>query len=77
MSKILDLKGKTFNRLTVIERVDSDKKGQSMWLCKCDCGTVKIIQGYCLKKGLTKSCGCLQRDNARFQDRGQNRIGFG
>ena len=77
MSKILDLKGKTFNRLTVIKRVDSDKKGQSMWLCKCDCGTVKIVRGYCLKKGLTKSCGCLRRDNARFHIQPDNRLSLG
>ena len=31
-----------------------------MWLCKCDCGTEKIIQGDCLLKGHTKSCGCLR-----------------
>lgn len=62
MSKIMDIKGKTFNRLTVIKRVSSDKKGQSMWLCKCKCGRNKVIQGYLLKKGNTKSCGCLRKD---------------
>jgi hypothetical protein len=29
-----------------------------MWLCQCDCGTQKLINGYNLRKGLSKSCGC-------------------
>ena len=32
-----------------------------MWLCKCECGTEKIINGYHLRSGHTKSCGCLSK----------------
>lgn len=27
------------------------------WCCKCDCGTVIYVRGFCLKNGNTKSCG--------------------
>jgi len=62
MSKLIDLTGKKFGRLTVIRRSYPNKKGQPMWLCKCDCGTEKIISGNRLKVGDAKSCGCLRKE---------------
>ena len=59
MSRPLELSGKHFGRLTVVERDGSDKKGDSLWLCKCDCGNEAIVRGYLLKNGKTQSCGCL------------------
>ena len=35
-------------------------KGNSKWLCQCDCGTQKIIYGGHLENGHTKSCGCIR-----------------
>ena len=57
----VDLTGQKFGKLTVIGRDYSNKKA-TMWLCLCDCGTKKIVNGYNLKRGLTKSCGCLQKE---------------
>jgi len=57
--RLIDLTGKKFGKLTVIERVGSDKQGYATWLCKCDCGTKIIIRGSSLKGGYTKSCGCI------------------
>jgi len=40
-----------------------------MWLCKCDCGKEKVINSYSVRKGKTKSCGCLQKEivsNGKF-----------
>jgi hypothetical protein len=59
--RFIDLRGKKFNRLTVIDYTGK-KNNQHCWLCRCDCGKEKIILGGCLKKGTTKSCGCLQRE---------------
>ena len=56
-----DLKGQRFGRLTVIS-YQGAKSRQSMWLCKCDCGNTIITSANSLKKGLTKSCGCYQRE---------------
>lgn len=59
--KSLELTGQRFGRLTVLEKVPS-KNNRSMWRCVCDCGNEKVVEGRNLKKGLTKSCGCLKRE---------------
>lgn len=65
MAKVKDLTGKKFGRLTVIKRVEdhitSGGHPQPQWLCKCDCGTEKIVLGLRLRSGTTKSCGCYRR----------------
>lgn len=37
-----DLTGQKFNKLTVIKFSHFDKKKNSYWLCKCDCGNEKV-----------------------------------
>ena len=61
MGKFEDLTRKTFNRLTVIKRVEVDKK-EVYYLCKCTCGNEKIIRGKDLKYNKIKSCGCLNKE---------------
>jgi len=61
----MDLTGQKFNKLRVIKRVDNNKHGQVMWLCKCECGNETVICGWCLKNGHTKSCGCLRKENLK------------
>lgn len=36
----------------------------SRWVCACDCGSDLIVLTQSLRGGLTKSCGCLQRESA-------------
>jgi len=57
----LDLVGDKFTYLNVISYVGNDKYGNSMFLCKCICGAERIVLGYHLKSGNTKSCGCYSR----------------
>jgi hypothetical protein len=45
MGYVLKLVGKKFGRLIVIERAGSSARGDSMWLCRCDCGNEKKVQG--------------------------------
>lgn len=59
MSRLIDLTGERYGKLVVIKRVENDKNGASMWECQCDCGNKKIVRGNSLKRGNTKSCGCL------------------
>lgn len=33
--------------------------------CICDCGTIKSVNLYSMEAGLTKSCGCLNRELTR------------
>jgi len=62
MPKLINLINKTFGRLVVMKRVLNNRQNQSMWLCLCDCGKEKIIVGNDLRKGHTKSCGCLRKE---------------
>lgn len=57
-----DLSGMKFNMLTVVERVERLPNGKTLWRCICDCGNETIVEGYNLKSGGTKSCGCLQKE---------------
>lgn len=58
MSKVIDMTNQRFGKLLVLERAENDKFGKAQWLCQCDCGNQKIINGASLRKGLTISCGC-------------------
>ena len=70
MGKLVDLTGQKFGRLTVIERAENKERGrgkQACWLCACECGSTKVISGYNLRSGRTKSCGCLQIEKVKEQ----------
>ena len=58
---LVDLAGERFGRLVVIEQAEPHK-GRIAWLCQCDCGNQKIATTAVLRKGLTKSCGCLRKE---------------
>lgn len=62
MTKVKDITGQKFGRLTVVERVGNDKHGGVLWKCKCDCGNYKVTSLNSLRNGYTKSCGCLFKD---------------
>ena len=69
MPKLIDLSGKKFGYLKVIERAENTKHGEASWLCECKCGTKKIIGGYRLRKGITKSCGCLNKEMSKKKNK--------
>jgi len=58
---IADLSGKIFNRWKVISFAYK-KYNHAYWLSKCECGVTKIILGENIKRGLSKSCGCWNRE---------------
>ena len=63
MSRLIDLTGQRFGRLTVIERSEKTAKGCSVyWKCICDCGNETIVSGNNLKGMKVKSCGCLSKE---------------
>lgn len=62
MERFRDLTGRRFGKLQVLW--PTGRKGvqkKICWLCQCDCGTIKNIQGRYLLRG-TISCGCLQKE---------------
>lgn len=60
----IDMTGKKFHRLTVIQEAGRDNSGQVLWECRCDCGNTSIVRGRDLRSGGTKSCGCLDLEKA-------------
>lgn len=50
------LEGKRFGKWTVLEYVDKQK-----YLCRCDCGTERVIYSPSLTAGKTRSCGCASK----------------
>lgn len=65
MSNILDLSGQTFGRLFVDRLSKIDKNQRAVWSCICECGNIKDIASGSLIKGLTKSCGCYNKEKAK------------
>ncbi len=61
VSNFTDITGLRFTRWTVVRQVASDADGNSQWECVCDCGATKVVLGRSLRRGKSKSCGCLQR----------------
>ena len=64
MGVFKDLTGQKFNRLTVLGLGERNSSGQIQWKCRCDCGNIVFATTTYLKTGHTKSCGCLNRENA-------------
>lgn len=62
MTQKKDITNYRFGKLTVITDVLNDKHGNAQWLCLCDCGESKVIIGMNLRKNMTKSCGCIQKE---------------
>jgi hypothetical protein len=58
----VDLRGQKFGRLTVISRAETDEVRKARFLCRCECGSEKIILAGSLTSGRTRSCGCLARE---------------
>jgi hypothetical protein len=66
MARFVDLTGRRFGRLVVIESMGKDKWGGFLWLCLCNCGQEKRISSHHLLSDNTKSCGCLNRERVKL-----------
>lgn len=57
-----DLTGQRFGKWTVLEKATLPKPdstgARSGWLCRCDCGTERIVLARSLRSGASRSCGC-------------------
>lgn len=63
MSKLIDLSNQQFGFWTVQTRTNNAKNGQVQWLCKCDCGQIKVVTANSLRSGNSTSCGCNHNPN--------------
>ena len=57
MGKLVDLTGQCFGHWKVLERANRQGK-QAYWVCRCDCGAIKMVGSSSLRSGKSKSCGC-------------------
>ena len=70
------------SRLSVIERICEGHPKyihkKSIWKCKCECGNTDYVyaDGYSLRKGKTKSCGCYKSDRIRNSSKKTNTYKF-
>lgn len=55
----MDEVGNVYGRLTVVSLAESDGHG-ARWNCVCECGGSKVARGNELRRGHTRSCGCLK-----------------
>ena len=61
----IDIAGQKFGRLLVVSQVSIPGRGKAHWNCTCDCGNHCVVSGVNLRRGRTKSCGCLHRERAK------------
>lgn len=66
---------KRYGRLVMISLVPkAPGPTPTFWKCRCDCGITKEIRVDNIKRGLTRSCGCLERErkSRRSKTHGQS-----
>ena len=61
-----DLKpGEKFNRWTIIAPAERKHSNRDSYLCSCECGVERVVDGNSLRIGNSKSCGCLKSEVLR------------
>lgn len=70
-ANVRNMTGHRNGRLVAIQCVGRNAEGRALWLCQCDCGGTKVVQGNnLLRPEGTKSCGCLRAEaNAARRNR--------
>jgi hypothetical protein len=61
----IDLTGQRYGRLVVLKDAGRTAQRHVIWLCRCDCGTVKSVETSSLASRSTRSCGCLNQEQRR------------
>lgn len=69
MSKVIDISGQKFGRLTAIKRGPNISGSKIRWICICECGNPNeiLVRADALKCGSTKSCGCIKKEKDRIK----------
>lgn len=65
-TNFIDLTGQRFGKLMVIHKVENNSR-HICYLCRCDCGKERIVQGNHLIEGSSTSCrSCYNARNSRL-----------
>lgn len=76
-SRFTDYSGRAFGRWTV-KSYAGVRGVHHYWLCSCACGTERPVNAGSLRKGVSKSCGCLAKEQMSerlLRDRTGERFG--
>lgn len=58
MPSLIDLRGRRFGGLLVLDRAPSRPSGATYWRCRCEgCGDVVEVESQNLRRGMVRSCG--------------------
>lgn len=72
--KIIDLLGKQFHNLKVLEKVIL--KERVHWKCLCACNKITVVRTDGLTRGTSKSCGCNKSKNGKHKKMNRYKFGF-
>lgn len=61
-SKVSDIAGQKFGRLTALSERGRDEHRGTFWLCRCECGECSVVRVAALRSGSVQSCGCAHLD---------------
>lgn len=61
--RMVDLTGQRFGRLIALAATTKRSGSSVVWMCRCDCGGIKLVGADRLRTCGTKSCGCLLRSS--------------
>ena len=74
--KAANLLGRRFGRFLVVAPAPIGRGSQTRWLCKCDCGTERVVFSTSLiasereKRHVVYSCGCAHSGNRHYKWKG-------
>lgn len=71
MPKKIDLTGKIFGQLTVIEEIPQRKNNKIYWKCQCSCGNIIEVSGDCLRRMITTHCPNCNKSHNKLNLLGQ------
>jgi hypothetical protein len=76
--KYLDLTGRKFGKLTVIERttdqITPSGSHRVAWVCSCECGNSCVVCTHELVSGGTVSCGCHRKERLTTHGKRHTRL---
>lgn len=74
MSKIIDISGNKYNKLTVLSFDHIGKRRKTYWKCKCDCGNIIVLRKdeFIYPYSTVKSCGCWHKEESSKRPKDKN-----
>jgi hypothetical protein len=73
--KKLNLTNQKFGKLTVVEEVKQRGKA-TRWLCRCECGNTTVSLTNNLRRGISKSCGCVRNNKTIARNHSNRKHGM-